>query len=218
LRTLAEESLVHELTRVVLAKPCARLLNIGAGSSVVIEQGLPQGCTYVVDRVDIEPATVDHPRVRNVWQCSVADMRPVPASEYSAVFANYVLEHVQDLESAAREMSRVLEPGGIAIFTLPNPMAPEFVLSRWTSMSFHRRVRRAETWQTVYAYRSIPDLVSLFCEAGFEQTRIDYYPVVGAYMDNRRILAPIGRAYDRMVAWLGWPGLLGQCCLVLVRV
>ena len=214
----AERRLVEEVERVALAGPTNHvvLLNVGAGRSVVIENRLSRGVPCLVDRVDIEVCEVDHPVVRHQWRCSVENMPMVPSGEYAAVFANFVLEHVQGLPAAAREMRRVLKADGEVVVTVSNPSAPEFQVSRRTPLVFHRLVRNARAWDTVYAYRSIPDLLRVFEDAGFEAAEVSYFPTVGGYLATRRFLRNIGRAYDRCAERLGSKRLLGHVCIVLV--
>ncbi|MDT5057028.1 MAG: hypothetical protein QOF66_5394 [Mycobacterium sp.] len=53
-----------------------------------------------------------------------ADMTrlPMPEKSYDVVIGNHVLEHIDDDRLAMRELFRVLDPGGIALLTVPiNP-------------------------------------------------------------------------------------------------
>jgi SAM-dependent methyltransferase len=214
----AERRLVEELRRVVLSDRTAplALLNVGAGPSVQVESLLPDGPPYVIDRVDVEMCEVDHPLVRHQWQCSVENMAMVPSDEYAAIFANFVLEHVQGLQAAAREMRRVLRSGGEVVVTVPNPSAPEFQVSRRTPLVFHRVVRRTRAWDVVYAYDSIPALLRVFEEAGFKPREVRYFPAVGGYLASHRLLRRLGTAYDWCSVRLGSTRLLGHVCIVLV--
>jgi ubiquinone/menaquinone biosynthesis C-methylase UbiE len=143
-------------------------------------------------------------------------MAMVPSHEYAAVFANYVLEHVQDLQAAARELRRVLKSDGEVVVTVPNPSAPEFQVSRRTPLVFHRVVRKARAWDAVYAYDSIPALLRVFEEAGFKPREVRYFPAVGGYLAPHQFLRRLGKAYDWCSVRLGSTRLLGHVCIVLV--
>jgi len=214
----AERRLVEELRRVVLSGRSAptALLNVGAGQSVDVENLLPDGPPYVVDRVDVERCAVDHPLVRHQWQCSVENMAMVPSHEYAAVFANYVFEHVQGPQAAARELRRVLKSDGEVVITVPNPSAAEFWVSRRTPLVFHRFVRKARAWDALYAYGTIPALLRIFEEAGFQPKEVRYFPAVGGYLESHRFLRRLGKAYDWCSVRLGSTRLLGPVCIVLV--
>ena len=104
-----------------------RILNIGAGRSIVVEnQVANSGFPFVCDRVDIENCQINSHLVGNCYQCSIEFMHHIKSNEYNAAFSNYVLEHVLDLHKAASEIYRVLKPGGIYVTSVPNPTAPEF--------------------------------------------------------------------------------------------
>ena len=71
-------------------------------------------------------------------------MTLVGSNEYVASFANYVIEHVLDLRKAAREIHRVLRLSGISVASLPNTIAPEFLLAKRTPLWFHKMVWRTD--------------------------------------------------------------------------
>ncbi len=91
-------------------------------------------------------------------------MHPVKSNKYDAAFSNYVLEHVQNLNKAASEVYRVLKPGGIYVTSVPNPAAPEFLLSKLTPMWFHELIRREKAWHTHYSFRK-PCSKSQICKS-----------------------------------------------------
>jgi ubiquinone/menaquinone biosynthesis C-methylase UbiE len=141
-------------------------------------------------------------------------MPQVPSDAYDAVFSNYALEHVHDVAAAAREMQRVLRPGGVCAVTVSNPSAPEMLLARVTPLWLHRLVRGGEAWPVAYSFRSPEDLSGIFEEAGFRCREIHRCPVVGGYLTRFPALGPIGRWYDRLASRLGWRRLMGGACLV----
>lgn len=84
-----------------------RLLNVGAGRSSTIERRLKRlRRGDRVDRVDVEPADVDHPHMGRIWCCSLEDMSDVESDTCDAVSANFFLEHVPGLQDAAAEIRR----------------------------------------------------------------------------------------------------------------
>lgn len=195
-----------------------RILNIGAGRSVSIERQLVRRARrFVSDRVDVEPCAVDHPAIGTCHVCPVEAMTPLPAAVYRAAFANFVLEHVQNPALAAREIFRVLRPGGLFLATLSNPRAPEFRLARHTPLWLHRMVRRGEAWRTVYAYRDVPDLARRFEGAGFVVGEVRFFPCVESYLAALPPLGIAGRLYDRALVRLRAERCMGQACLAFAK-
>ena len=101
---------------------------------------------------------------------------------------------------------------------MPNPIAPEFLVARFTPTVFHRRFY-PNAFETHYSFRSIGALVEVARRSGLETTEIVYGPDVGVYL-GRFIprLAPLGRLYDQLALGLRIRSLLGHCLLSLRRV
>ncbi len=223
MQTPAEKRLVERLTRIIgktneNSDIPARILNIGAGKRLVIEELLSQnGCIFTCDRVDIEDCLVDHPSVGTCRQCSMEAMTPVDSGRYAAAFANYVLEHIADHQSAASEVFRVLESEGVFLSTIPNPAAPEFALARRTPLWFHRKVRGAESWETLYQYRNIEELMNTLESAGFVKREISHYAFTQNYLVRYSAARVMTRLYDRMISKLGSERLMGNVYIELVK-
>jgi SAM-dependent methyltransferase len=144
-------------------------------------------------------------------------MDPVPTAGYDLAFANYVLEHVPDPAAAAREIHRVLRPGGVFVASFPNPRAPEFRLAAATPLWFHRRVRGEQAWETHYAYRTVENLVRLFEAAGFRAASMERFAFLEGYLGRFPGLGATARAWDRRVQRNGPPSAQGQVCALFVR-
>ena len=58
--------------------------------------------------------------------CIAADVRALPfgRSTLDAIYSMGTIEHSPEYETAARELARVLKPGGIAIIGVPNKLDP----------------------------------------------------------------------------------------------
>ena len=118
---------------------------------------------------------------------------PFDDNEFDLVISNQVLEHVEDLETAVREMHRVLEPGAIAYHHFPSrevlreghigiPLAHRLprgparqryaTLLRSMGRGFHRDSRPAPVW------------------AAESLAWIDDYTTYRPYREVRRILDP----------------------------
>jgi len=91
-----------------------RLLDLGCGVGHSYGALAPRETVGV----DLEPEALAGQERETV----VADMRALPfaASSFASVLSVHSIEHVPDPERVVREVARVLEPGGIAVFVTPN--------------------------------------------------------------------------------------------------
>lgn len=106
---------------------------------------------------------------------------------------------IQDLNKAASEICRILKPGGIYVTSIPNPKAPEFLLSKWTPLWFHKIVRGGESWKTHYAFENIKVLRTIFQEAGFETVDALSWSFLVGYLERFVILNKLAHLYDKFL-------------------
>jgi SAM-dependent methyltransferase len=223
LATPAERFLIDRVGEALRRMPgVPHVMNFGAGDSVVIEEALlKKRCRFKEDRVDVEPCDVDRPFVGKAFQCSLERMPRVSSDAYDLGFANYVLEHIEHLPRALKEIHRVLKPGALLVLSSPNPRAPEFLLAHLTPTRFHQLMRGkgegTHAFETAYAYRSINELIRL-CEAqGFKLHEIKYYAETFYYLRRFPVIRLFARTYDATVQALGIRALLGNVGLVFER-
>ena len=192
----------------------ALLVNLGAGSHTAFETQLGDAAgSFLVDRIDVEMTVVSHPNVRRQLKQSISHMTGIENCAYDMAFANYVLEHVDDIESTIREIARILRPGGLAVVTVPNPRAPEFIVAAHTPLCFHR-LFQPRGFKTRYAYRSVSHLLQCLEVAGFRIERHVRHPVVGAYARRLGSSAHrIGTTYDDTVVRFALAPLCGAVAI-----
>lgn len=220
MQTPGERALLNAMNDACAAsseQPC-RILNIGAGKSDVVESFLEQNGQHVLsDRLDIEDARIAHPFARTIYRASVEEMTHVQNGQYDAACANYLFEHVNRIPDAAREVYRVLKPGGILAISVPNPRALEFWVSRRTPLWFHRFVRGGTGWETAYTYGSIGELTALFEQAGFATVQVMQTSFVFGYLGSKPVLGKLARIYDWLVNHSTIKSLQGNACLVFQK-
>ena len=193
-------------------------LNLGAGTSVAIEEQLRSGGFNIIcDRVDVEDPTVDHPMVGNVWCMPAHEMPGLPTERYQVVFANYVFEHIAQLERSIEEVRRVLTPGGIVVLSVPNPSAPEYVLSAHTPLWFHALVRGKRAWEPEYAFRTPQELAQSFERLGFSTVSIRQFAQTYSHLNRFPVIRTVSKQYDRVVERYDWTRLMGDACLAFRR-
>lgn len=90
----------------------------GAGARVLAEHG------WHATAIDLSPDAVALARAHGV-DAYEGDARylPLPPCRYDLALALDVLEHIEDDERAAAEITRVLKPGGTALLSVPCDMA-----------------------------------------------------------------------------------------------
>lgn len=120
----------------------ARVLEAGGGVGMYAVQ-IRQHYTPHVELFDIEPGRVALAR-KNIPHAvaAAAEYLPYPDSYFDTVLSSDVIEHVADDQMAAREMVRVLKPGGRAVIFTPN---------RWYPFETH-----GHYWQGEYHFGNTP--------------------------------------------------------------
>lgn len=218
--TPAEKHLVEKIKSFLGERPdeAARILNIGAGKSIVIEnQVFESGRSFVCDRVDIEKHQLDYPFIGNVYNCSVENMEIVKSARYEMVLANYVLEHVQNVDKAASEIHRVLKDGGMFVTSIPNPTALEFIISKRTPLWLHEMVRGRTAWHTYYAFRDVEGLLDIFQKAGFVANEVLHWSFVESYMKRFVVMRQLATLYDKALTALGYKRFMNNVCIVFEK-
>ncbi|MGE5602997.1 MAG: methyltransferase domain-containing protein, partial [Nitrososphaerales archaeon] len=102
----------------------ARILDDGCGVGMYTTKF----CQFSphVKGVEIDPAVAAEARARTGAEITVArgENLPFDDASFDVVFSHEVIEHVDDDRQAAREMVRVLAPGGRIVIFCPNRLYP----------------------------------------------------------------------------------------------
>jgi SAM-dependent methyltransferase len=104
--------------------PQARVLVDGCGNGMYASQ-IRQRYTPHVEALDIEPervAIAQHDTPHAV--VAAAELLPYPENVFDTVLSHEVIEHVANHYQAAREIIRVLKPGGRMVMFAPNRWYP----------------------------------------------------------------------------------------------
>jgi len=187
------------------------MLHIGCADELEIENELSScGTNFISDRLDIESRQVSHPNLGQQWKASVENMVPVATGQYDAAVANWVLEHVADLNAAAGEIFRVLKRRGRLFVTCPNPRALEFRLSRHTPLAFHQVFSTHRAYETHYSYQSIEALTEIFEKKGFRLRKANYQPAYELYLWRYPVINVLARGWDWVLCRLSKTRLRGH--------
>lgn len=103
----------------------ARVLVDGCGVGMYVRALLPHShATHGID-IEAEHLTLAATNVKEAdFTLGAAEELPYPDAAFDLVLSHEVLEHVTDDRLAAREIARVLRPGGRAIIFAPNRLYP----------------------------------------------------------------------------------------------
>jgi SAM-dependent methyltransferase len=89
-----------------------RVIDLGCGDAPFRNQ-LAGGIT-AYDTLDLRP------RIQTTYVGDIQDMYMISDSRYDSALSLEVLEHVPDPFRAVREIYRILEPGGVAVISVPH--------------------------------------------------------------------------------------------------
>ena len=195
-----------------------RVLEVGCGGGFyAYEAAQCVGAHGRVCALDLSPDQVAAARARCCdfgWvECRAADAVKLPydASEFTAVYGVQVLEYVRELETALREICRVLRPGGRVVILATN----------WDSVVWHseepdrmKQVLRA--WAEHAPYPNLPAVLpSRLRSAGLTMIGQTPVPVVNnsyhanafsyylARMIRSFVVGRCGVSQQDADAWLG---------------
>jgi len=104
-----------------------RVLNAGCGEGSYCPWIETQAGVTRVDNIDVSvPPDFQqwHPDPRHHVEIGSLTSLPYADATFDAALCTEVIEHIPDHESAARELARVLRPGGILIASVPYRPAP----------------------------------------------------------------------------------------------
>jgi SAM-dependent methyltransferase len=115
---------VAELVADYGSYPKTKLLDIGCWDGLAtLEYGKEAGLTKS-NLYGIEVMPEQAKLANKVIQCKISDLEknkfPFPSNFFDVVIANQVFEHLKNIYLPLSEIKRVIKPGGILIFSVPN--------------------------------------------------------------------------------------------------
>lgn len=91
---------------------------------------------------------------------------PFEDNSYDVVFCNHVLEHIEDDKKAMSELYRVLKPGGMGIFQIPQELSRKSTYEDFTITSPEERKKHFGQYDHVRIYGQ--DYFNKLKDAGFK--------------------------------------------------
>ena len=114
-------------------------------------------------------AKVNKVEDRMTAQVMQAESAPLPSNAFDLVFGNGVLHHL-DIEISARQILRILKPGGIAIFR--EPLGENQLLERIRRSSWRGLQHRHSEDERSFRYQDVEVLRSVFPQLEFRETEL----------------------------------------------
>lgn len=179
------------------------ILDLGAGAGIVKEMNF-RGMAARICGVDLDPRVVHNPML-DEGKVGDAGVIPYPDNQFDLVFADNVVEHLDDPEAVFSEVTRVLKPGGIFLFKTPNSTHYMPLIARstphWFHQYFNRRRGRLETdtFPTRYRANSVRAVTSVAARSGLA---VAYIETIEGRPEYLRISWPsyiVGIVYERLV-------------------
>lgn len=196
------------------------VLDLGAGAGVVADMNF-RGIAGHVCGVDPDPRVAENPYLDDA-RTGFGESIPYPANTFDVVFADNVLEHLEQPIDVFREISRVLKPGGKLLVKTPNRWHYVPIIATCTPHWFHEFISKLrgfaaeDTFPTRYRANSRSALRKIAAESGLTVSRVQLIEGRPEYL---RIFWPMylcGWLYERAVNLI--PGLGGFRVLLVAEL
>lgn len=113
---------------------------------------------------------------------------PFGDNAYDVIFCNHVLEHIPDDTKAMQELFRVLKPGGMGIFQIPQDLNRAATFSDDSITDQKERAKIFGQYDHVRIYGR--DYFDKLRSIGFEVNEVDYTANISADLVKKYCLAP----------------------------
>ncbi|TET73478.1 MAG: class I SAM-dependent methyltransferase [Candidatus Aminicenantes bacterium] len=184
------------------------ILDLGAGSGD--SQHKYKGCVRKVVGVDISEEVLTNSNLDEAYQCCVTNM-PFEDNRFDVAFADYLIEHLGEPTKAAREIHRVLKPGGVLIIRTPNLRHYVVLISRITPHWFHtflckklQSKHKEDTFETYYRCNTPHRIKQVFEKYGFTLKHFEMVEKEPSYLMKWCWTFVIGLFYERLVNSAKW--------------
>jgi len=108
---------------------------------------------------------------------------PFDDNSFDIVLCNHVLEHIEDDAKAMNELYRVLKPGGMGIFQIPQDLHLEKTYEDFSITSSKERAKHFGQYDHVRVYGR--DYFDRLRQAGFKVEEIDYSKTISSELVDK---------------------------------
>jgi ubiquinone/menaquinone biosynthesis C-methylase UbiE len=158
--------------------------------------------------LDPDPGVLSNQAIDKGVVATAEDM-PFPDARFDAAVSSFTLEHIERPEAMAREVFRVLRPGGIFIFRTPNlwhyVSLPAKLTPHWVHKLLANRLRgmscegAPSPFPTLHLCNTRRRIVKIFTKAGFKVEELQTIEPEPSYLQFSGIAFLLGVAYERLV-------------------
>lgn len=113
---------------------------------------------------------------------------PFKENEFDVVICNHVLEHIEDDSKAMKELYRVLKPGGMGIFQVPQDLSLEKTYEDFSITDPEERKKHFGQYDHVRIYGK--DYFDRLRKAGFKVEEVNYSAELTPEMADKYRLTP----------------------------
>jgi len=184
------------------------VLDLGAGAGIVSSMNF-RGIAEKVYGIDPDTRVVNNPYL-DEGKIASGESIPYENNTFDMVFADNVLEHLDNPEAVFSEVRRVLKPGGRLFVKTPNKFHYMPVIASLTPHWFHEFVNKLrgreidDTFPTRYLVNSPKEIYKVADSVGLKVNKIDLIESRPEYL---RIFAAtyfFGWIYEKLVNSHNW--------------
>ncbi|MBX3705069.1 MAG: class I SAM-dependent methyltransferase [Pseudomonadales bacterium] len=184
-------------------RPDSVVLDVGAGAGIVAAMNF-RGRVARICGIDLDPRVVVNSNLDEGRVADASDI-PYPDASFDLVFADNVMEHLEDPVGVFREIRRVLKPAGLLLFKTPNSTHYMPLIARCTPHRFHQMVNRmrgrheSDTFPTRYRANNVAQIERLAASTGWDIVRIERIEGRPEYLRWSGVAYALGLLYERLV-------------------
>ena len=190
-----------------------RILNLGAGpgdkpGSAAFSLRDLRGAGWRVCGCDLDPEVLRNAQLDEARVMEADGRIPYEDGAFDLIFADYVLEHVENPKLCFMEVYRVLKPGGYFFFRTPNLYHYVGIAARLLPHSMHDRIANRvrnlgedahDPYPTFHRMNTRKALRRLARQAGLSQVDLSMFEGEPSYLVFNKAAFLIGVAYERTV-------------------
>jgi SAM-dependent methyltransferase len=180
-----------------------RLLDAGCGSGRLFTYDL-RGHASLIVGVDLTSDVGQNPNIDSPLRASLTAL-PFASETFDLIICKHVLEHLDQPESAFRELARILRPQGRLLILTPNRFHYVPLLAALLPRPFQRLVAGGrgltpgEVHTTVYGANTPRRLRRLARQAGLRVAVLRLFETPPVYLAFHPLAFALGVAYERLV-------------------